>query len=123
MFISNKHNFIIMQEIPREKLIPGKEYYLQCFCPGCAPPNKPYIMIAKFEKLEYPSSTHTNPDFKWVCVTNFRKLEESNKPSCGRSLQLDCRWWFYEISSRKVQKNMVLLDLIHDDYFSPIELI
>jgi hypothetical protein len=119
-----------MQEIPREKLIPGKEYYLQCFCPGCAPPNKPYIMIAKFEKLENPSSTHTNPNFKWVCVTNFRKLEEINKPSCGRSLQLDCRWWFYEISTSEVQKNMenrtynqVLLHLIQDEYFTPGDVI
>ena len=40
-----------MQEVPRENLVPGKEYYLQCFCRGCVPPNEPYIMIAKFEKL------------------------------------------------------------------------
>ena len=88
-----------MQEVNREKLVPGKEYYLQCFCPGCVPQNKPYIMIAKFEKLEKPLS-HTNPDFKWVCVTNFRKPEEINDHNCGRCLQLDCRWWFYEIPVR-----------------------
>ena len=112
-----------MQEVNRENLVPGKEYYLQCFCPGCVRPNKPYKMIAKFEKLEKPSSTHTNPDFKWVCVTNFRKPEEINDHNCGRCLQLDCRWWFYEIP--QVQKNMeknrayntILLDLIKDKYF------
>jgi hypothetical protein len=61
-------------------------------------------MIAKFEKLEKPSTTHTNHDFKWVCVTNFRNPEEINDHNCGRCLQLDCRWWFYEIPQDKVQK-------------------
>jgi hypothetical protein len=37
-----------MQEVPREQLIPGKEYYLQNFESVFLPPRKSYKMIAKF---------------------------------------------------------------------------
>jgi len=99
-FIESKINAFNMLEVGRENLIPGKEYYLRCFCPSCVSANESYIMISKFEKLEKPESTHTNPDFKWVCVTNFRKPEEINDRTSGRCLRLDCRWQFYEIPVR-----------------------
>jgi hypothetical protein len=41
-----------MQEVPREQLIPGKEYYLQNFETTYFPPKKPYKMIAKFKDLK-----------------------------------------------------------------------
>ena len=111
-----------MQEVLRENLIPGKEYYLQNFEETHSPPNKPYKMIAKFKCL-----AHASIDFKWACFSNFRKIE--NK-SVGYNVQLNTSWRFYEIARYKVQKNMetraynnVLLDLIGDEYFSPIDVI
>jgi hypothetical protein len=56
IFLSNLTiNALKMQEITRENLVPGKEYYLQNFEEADSPPNKPYKMIGLFEKLE-PSS-------------------------------------------------------------------
>ena len=114
-----------MQEVPRENLIPGKEYYMQCFEPAHSPPNKPYKMIAKFEKLE---QSFWNPDWQWAWFINFRKLEHRNNVSCVRRVQAGYHWRFYEITRDKVQKNMetraynrVILDIIKDEYFKPIE--
>ena len=113
-----------MQDVPRETLIPGKEYYLQCFESTHAPPNTPYKMIAKFEKLKQASG------WEWACFTNFRKIENRNNPdpTCGYRVELNLSWIFYEIASRKVQKNMenraykmVLLNIIQDNYFNPID--
>jgi hypothetical protein len=119
-----------MQEVDRENLVPGKEYYLQCFAPSCIPPNELYKMIAKFEKLV--DVNPDNRDLAWqsACFTNFRKLEHRNDPTCVRRVELNIYWRFYEIPRDKVQKNMenraynmVLLDLIQDDYFTPIDVI
>ena len=121
---------LIMQEIPRENLIPGKEYYLQNFEPVHSPPNKPYKMIAKFEKLEQSRWNEISFDWQWARFTNFRKLERRNDQHCVRSVELNLYWRFYEIPRQKVQKNMenrayntILLDLIQDEYFKPIEVI
>jgi hypothetical protein len=116
-----------MQEVNRENLVPGKEYYLQNFEPSCTPPQKPYKMIAKFEKLV---QSFWNPDWYWACFNNFRKLEDKNDPTCIRHVELGYHWKFYEIQRDKVQKNMenraynmILLDLIQDEYFRPIDII
>jgi Txe/YoeB family toxin of Txe-Axe toxin-antitoxin module len=116
-----------MQEIPRANLVPGKEYYLQCFEPSCMSPNESYKMIAKFEKLV---ESFWNPIWQWACFTNFRKLENRNDSSYTRRVELGYHWRFYDVPSHKVQKNMenrayymILLDLIQDEYFKPIELI
>jgi hypothetical protein len=115
-----------MQEILRENLIPGKEYYLQSFEESCLPPHKSYKMIAKFEKLKQAI------DWEWACFTNFRKIENRNNPAptCGYCVELNLCWRFYEIAQHKVQKNMenraynmVLLDLIQDEYFKPIDVL
>ena len=112
-----------MQEVSRENLVPDKEYYLQCFCPGCVPPNKPYIMIAKFEKIVHLY-------IERICFTNFRKLEHRNDQSCGSNIELALHWRFYEINGPTIQKNMenrvykqVIVDIIGDEWFTPIELI
>jgi hypothetical protein len=113
-----------MQEIPRESLVPGKEYYLQCFEPVFAPPNKPYKMIAKFENLK-PSLI----DFMWACFSDFRSIKNKNsRTRCN--VALNHNWRFYEISQHGIQKsmenrayNMVLLDLIKDEYFSPVDVL
>jgi hypothetical protein len=113
-----------MQEVDRENLIPGKEYYLQNFEPMCMPPHKPYKMIAVFEKLEASSVIRV---FSWACFSNFRKIENRNEKNCNRYVVLNSHWKFYEIPRQKVQKNMetraynmILLDLIQDEYFIPV---
>jgi hypothetical protein len=116
-----------MQEVLRENLVPGKEYYLQDFESGYEPPQKPSKMIAKFEKLV---QSEWNPGYYWACFTDYRKLEDRNDPSRFLSVQLNYKWKFYEILRDKIQKNMenraynmVLLNLIGDEYFKPIEVI
>jgi hypothetical protein len=114
-----------MQEVNREDLVPGKEYYLQCFEPTHAPSNAPYKMIAKFEKL-----VNAKGQWQWACFTNFRKLEHRNDPTCVRRVELNLNWRFYEIPRHKVQKNienraynMILLEIIGDEYFKPVAVI
>ena len=112
-----------MQEVDRENLIPGKEYYMQCFAPMCLPPNKPYKMIGTFEQIVHLYQER-------ICFTNFRKLEHRNEQSCGSNIELARHWRFYEINGPTIQKNMenraykqVLLDIVKDEYFKPIEVI
>jgi len=116
-----------MLEVKRENLVPGKEYYLEDFESGYEPPQKPSKMIAKFEKL---IQSAWNPDFNWACFTDYRKLEDRNDPNCFLSVQLNYKWRFYEIMRDKIQKNMenraynrVMLDLIGDEYFTPVDFI
>jgi hypothetical protein len=117
-----------MQEVKRVNLVPGKEYYIQCFAPGYLPPNKPYKMIGKFEQLSQGLFIHSEMEF--TCFTNFRTLEHRNNPSLGKNVQLVLHWKFYEINVPTIQKNMenraynmVLLDIVKDEYFKPIEVI
>jgi hypothetical protein len=112
-----------MQEVNRENLVPGKEYYLQSFAPMCLPPNKPCKMIGSFEKIVHLY-------IERICFTNFRKLEHMNDPICGTSIELALHWRFYEINGPTIQKkmenrayNMVLLDIIRDEYFKPVDLL
>jgi hypothetical protein len=84
-------------------------------------------MIAKFEKLE---QSFWNPDFNWACFTDFRKLKDRNDQSSFLRVQLNYKWKFYEILRDKIQKNMekraynqVLLDIIKDQHFTPIDVI
>jgi len=119
-----------MQEVSRENLVPGKEYYLQCFEPSCAAPMKPYKMIAKFEKLVDVDPEHTVFPWQWACFTKFRNLKHKNDPTYGRRVQLNLYWRFYEIPRHKVQNNMenraynmILLEIIGDEYFKPVAVI
>jgi hypothetical protein len=116
-----------MQEVNRENLVPGKEYYLQCFEPSCQPPYKPYKMIAKFENL---IESYWNPVWQWACFTNFRKLENRKQSICSRRVELGYHWKFYAISSDTIQKNMenraynmVLIDIVSDEHFKPVDII
>jgi hypothetical protein len=112
-----------MQEVNRENLVPGKEYYVQCFAPSYAPPNKPIKMIGKFETL-------CNLYRELTCFTNFRTLEQRNDPNSGRCIQLALHWRFYEINVPTIQENMekrvykqVLSNIVKDEYFEPIEVL
>jgi hypothetical protein len=116
-----------MLEIDRKNLVPGKEYYLQCFESTHMPPRKPYKMIAKFEKL---LQINMYPLYYAACFSNFRKIQHKNDKNYGYNVKLNSQWRFYEIAQDKVQKNMenraynrVLLDLIGDEYFTPVEFI
>ena len=116
-----------MQEVKRENLVPGKEYYLQNFEDAYLPPNKPYKMIGRFEDLE-PSCGFI--EFNWAYFSDFRKIEHRNDPKSTRDVRLGSHWKIYEITSHKVKQNMenraynqVLLGLVKDEYFKPIEVI
>jgi len=110
-----------MEEIPRENLIPGKEYYLQCCF---EPPSKPIKMIGTFERL------NRGPIQVRPCFANFRMLKHRSDLSRGYRIELALHWKFYEINSPTIQKNMenraynmVLLDIIGDEHFKPIEVV
>jgi hypothetical protein len=112
-----------MQEVSRENLVPGKEYYLQCFTAGYLPPNKPHKMIGTFEKIVHLYRER-------ICFTNFRSLKHRNEPSCGYNIELALHWTFYEINAPTIQKNMenraykqVLLDIVKDEHFKPVDVI
>jgi hypothetical protein len=75
-----------MQEVNREDLVPGKEYYLQDFESGYEPPQKPSKMIAKFEKL---IQSYWNTEYNWACFTNYRKLEDRNDQISFRRVELN----------------------------------
>ena len=112
-----------MQEVPRENLVPGKEYYLQCCF---APPSKPIKMIGTFEQLS--QGPYLPAKLERTCFTNFRMLKQRSDLSRGYRIELALHWTFYEINSPTIQKNMenraynqILLDLIGDVYFKPIE--
>jgi len=103
-----------MQEIPRENLVPGKEYYVE---------NPVFRLkrIARFDKL----LVYNNEDPKWwACFNNVREIKYKNFPTHGYSSIMGYNCKFYEIASREVQKtmenrsyNMILLDLIQDENF------
>jgi hypothetical protein len=112
-----------IQEVTREYLVPGKEYYVQCFERSHSPPNKPYKMIGRFERLE-PSSGYI--PFNWARFTHFRKVEDINNPKNCCYVLLNINWHFYEIARYKAQKdmetrayNMVILQVVGDEYFKP----
>ena len=102
-----------MQEIPRENLVPGKEYYIE---------NTLYRLkrIAKFDKL----LIYDGGSMRWACFNNVREIKYKNFPTDGYSSSMGYNCKFYEIPRQKVQKtmenrsyNMVLLDLIQDENF------
>jgi len=108
-----------MQEVPRENLVPGKEYYIE---------NTLYRLkrIAKFDKL----LIYDGGSQWWACVNNVREIKYKNFPTHGYSSCMGYNCKFYEIASREIQKNMenraynmVMLDIIGDEHFKPIEVI
>jgi hypothetical protein len=103
IFLSNLTiNSLKMQEIPRENLVPGKEYYLKNFEEAHSPPNKPYKMIGLFEKLE-PSCGFI--EFNWACFSDFRNIEHRNDPTFTRYVCLVSHWEIYEMPRQKNTKN------------------
>jgi hypothetical protein len=114
-----------MQEVSRENLVPGKEYYLECCF---EPPSKPYKMIGTFEKLS--QGPYLPAKLERICFTNFRMLKHRSDPSRGYRIQLALHWKFYEINGPTLQKkmenrsyNQVLLDLINDEHFKPVDVL
>jgi hypothetical protein len=114
-----------MQEVSRENLVPGKEYYLECCF---APPSKPIKMIGTFEKLS--QGPYLPAKLERICFTNFRMLKHRSDPSRGYRIQLALHWKFYEINGPTLQKkmenrsyNQVLLDLINDEHFKPVDVL
>jgi hypothetical protein len=108
-----------MQEVPRENLVPGKEYYVENTVYGLK-------RIAKFDKL----LIYDGGSMRWACFNNVREIKYKNFSTDGYSSNMGYNCKFYEIASREVQKNMenraynkVLLDLVKDEYFTPVDVI
>jgi hypothetical protein len=115
-----------MKEVFQKDLIPGKEYYMECFTTdesgNLVSNNPPYKMIAKFKNLCNPSFIF--PFYQHSCFTNFRKIQYKNKKNNGYYVELNDFWKFYEIVEDKVQQDMekratdtALQQIIRDEYF------
>jgi hypothetical protein len=115
-----------MKEVFKKDLVPGKEYYMECFTSNensvLILNNPPYKMIAKFQKLCNPSFIF--PDYQHSCFTNFRKIQYKDKKTFGYYVELNDLWKFYEIIEYKVQQDMekratdaVLQQILKDEYF------
>jgi len=116
----------IMQQVHNEELVPGKDYYLECFTYDehhlLIPNNPVYKMVATFQKLE---SREPSPDsYKFPHFTNFRKVNLKNDKNEGYDVYLHTVWKFYEIKKDIIQTDMekralaiVLKNIIGDKYF------
>lgn len=115
-----------MQEIKKENLIPGKEYYLEAFTTddndNFVRHSPRYKMIAKFDKIHAPNSI---TGYMFSYFTNFREITYKNYKNYGYDVRLNNFWRFYEIIEDKVQTNMerraynmVLQKVIKDEYFT-----
>lgn len=114
-----------MQEIHIDNLIPGKEYYLECFTDNkMVSGNPPYRMTATFQKMvvnEY--------DIQVTYFTHFRRLKYKNNKEFSYDVQLNQYWKFYEKSQEKIQRNMetrafsrILREVTCDEYFTQLHI-
>lgn len=114
-----------MQEITKENLIHGKEYYLEAFTTdendNFVRHSPRYKMIAKFDKIHAPNIIS---GYKFSYFTNFREISCKNKKNCGYDVRLNNFWRFYEIIEDKVQSdmerrsyNIILQKIVKDEYF------
>jgi len=114
----------MMQEVTMENLIPGKEYWMECFTYNeegqFVPHRYRYKMIAKFDKCIYSQYGSTSAGF-----TNFREIKFKDNKTDGYAVNLNNYYWrFYEVLKNKVQKDMenrayktILEEKIRDEYF------
>lgn len=115
---------VTMQEVRMENLIPGKEYWMECFTYDDEKKLVPHVcrykMIAKFDKLIDSEYGSTSAGF-----TNFREIKFKDNKTDGYNVKLNNHYWtFYEILKNKVQKDMeirayktILEQQIRDEYF------
>ena len=115
---------VTMQEVTMENLIPGKEYWIECFRHDdkkqLVPFQNRYKMIATFDKYTDTSYGSTLAGF-----TNFREIKFKENKNYGYSVSLNSYYWkFYEVLKNKVQKDMeirayktILEEKVHDEYF------
>ena len=117
-----------MQQITKENLICGKEYYLECFThdeeSNFVPHVPRYKMIARFEKLHEPNQ-EVVPGYTHAWFTNFRPIKYKKCKDYGYPVHLNEFWNFYEIIEDNVQRdmekrayNMILRQVIEDEYFT-----
>lgn len=120
-----------MIEVTKENLVPGKEYFMECFThdknENLVSNDPPYKMIARFDKL-IPSLVFINHplyyNYKHSRFNNFRRIEYKCDKNMGYDVQLNDLWRFYEISENNVQRDMeiraydtILKNVIKDEYF------
>ena len=115
---------VMMQEVRMENLIPGKEYWMECFTYDdqrqLVPHHCRYKMIAKFDKCIDSVYGSTSASF-----INFREIKFKDNKTYGYEVNLNNYYWkFYEVLKNKVQKDMeirayktILQQKIRDEYF------
>jgi hypothetical protein len=113
-----------MQEVKKDNLIRGKEYYIECLTTDknnqFITHNPPYKMIARFDKLDIVGR---ESNYLFAYFENFRKIEFKKDKNLGYDVQLNIFWRFYEIIEDKIQSdmerrayNMVLQEVVKDEY-------
>jgi len=112
-----------MEEINRENLEVGKEYYIVCLTEDDNKnlvPNKAIPkLIATFEKLKELESSN---GFKFTFFNFFREI---NKPkNIGYDVQLNLLWKFYEVKKNRIRQqmedracNLIIQKILGDEYF------
>lgn len=113
-----------MLEIAKDKLICGKEYYLEAIHidnnnNNIIRSNPPYKMIAKFCKLDILDNKYL------IChFNNFRRIRYKNIKNFGYDVELNNFWKFYEIIENKIQTQMenralemIFEKTVKDQYF------
>ena len=112
-----------MQEINRENLKVGKEYYIECLTEddnkNLVPNKKIRKSIGIFEKLD---ATEHSGDFNFAFFNFFRKFDEPK--NFGYDVNLNLLWKFYEVKKNKIQDqmeiracNLIIQKILGDEYF------
>jgi hypothetical protein len=112
-----------MQEVDRENLEAGKEYYIICLTEDDNKnlvPNKAIPkLIATFEKLE---ATENSNGFKFTFFNFFREINKLK--NIGYDVQLNLLWKFYEVKKNTIQQqmenralNLIIQKILGDEYF------
>jgi hypothetical protein len=85
-------------------------------------------MIGTFERLS--KGPYLPAKLERSYFTNFRMLKHRCEPSRGYRIELALHWKFYQINGPTLQKNMenriykqVLLDIVKDEYFKPVNFV
>ena len=105
-----------MLEVDKDKLISGKEYYIEALRIDRG--SRIYRIIAKFIEFKL---VHGHIQY---CFSNFRDIKYKKNKKYGRDVVLNRCWIFYEIIENKIQKdiekrawNIILEKIVKDQYF------
>jgi len=123
-----------MQQVIREKLIPGKLYYIENLTHDVSynliKNTNLSIMVGIFKKLDLVSSDIVMPwnaaIFDWFDISQMKYIKEESEANKHtiREVELGYMWRFYEVKKFKIQQdmetravNLCLQKIIGDPYF------